>query len=828
MKNIIRISTFFFALCLSLVLGSFRIATANAAYDPNNIIRDDLFIDSTSMNQADIQAFLSAHGSCLASVDTSLLGAGNAQSAAAIIYQAATNSRYPVSPKVLLTTMQKEWSLLTKSCAQLDAYAAALGAAPHAYLDQGLGYDVPDVLGIGSCLYSFNNQLLGATCSGSNYLGSAGSFRKNWNNGTGGGGAVYPAQFNVQQCSTQLNIAGTPCGASDWGKTITITPQTKATSILYRYTPYAYFGNYNFYNIYNTFFPPAAYSSSWESQSNIPALNQGQSTTVSIRIKNHGYVTWLNTGANPVKLATASPDDRTSQFSDSSWPGVNRPSFLASTEAGDSIESVDAGKVKPGQVAVFTFTITAQTHQAAGTYREFFSPILEGLPGAINLGGIFFDVTVLPSFNAQWNDQSAFPTITSGKTARAYIKYQNTGNTTWSNTGATPVRLATARTFGRSSTFATSDWINNSSSWRPGIAGSNGSFVAVEAGSSNASIDPTQVKPGQIGTFAYDVTAFDSIPVGSYMEYFTLSQDGSTGYGQFGPDDVYNKITTTYRWDSTWAGQTPFISIGSGQYSSVTIKMRNTGTSTWSNTGANPVLIATSRGYGRSSIFQADGWNSGSDITTFSSTEVGTGSSTIIPGQVGPNQIGDFTFLIKTHAWIPKGSYMEYYGLEQTGANGVGTFGPDDTYEKITIMPDWVSKWVDQSPFPTVAIGTFGTITIKMQNTGGAVWSNSGPNPVNMATVRPFNRGSNFVIDSWISPTRPTSFTSTELGAYGDQTITPGLVKPGQIGVFTFTFKAHAWIGTGSFIEYFGLAQDGPGGTGQFGPDDTYVKITSQ
>lgn len=219
-------------------------AQAQAAYDPNNIIRDDTFTNSTTMDQAAIQSFLAQKGSCLATVDPSLLGTGGL-SAAAIIASAAqsANGGQGINPQVLLVTMQKEWSLVTKSCADLEALYGGYDGGPNVYLKRGLGYDVPDVLGIGSCLYTFDAQLRGAMCSGNHYFGAPDSMRAAYSNNQVGPGGTYafPTPFVVQQYSDQVG-------------NITITPRTKSTAVLYRYTPYAYYGNYNFYNLFSGWF----------------------------------------------------------------------------------------------------------------------------------------------------------------------------------------------------------------------------------------------------------------------------------------------------------------------------------------------------------------------------------------------------------------------------------------------------------------------------------------------------------------------------------------------------------------------------------------------
>ena len=241
MVKIKRLIVLFVCIYGSFLFFSAGKVRAAMAYDPNNIIRDDVFTNSGSMSVTDIQNFLVAQNSCLATTTPIQLGSSNGQNAAQIIYQAATtaNKGAGINPQVILTALQKEQSLITASC-------AALGNGLQTALNLAAGYDVPDVLGIGSCLYTFTAQMLGATCSDTySYIGAPTSLRIAFDsNKVGPGGAYsFPTSFNVQQYSTQPG-------------SIAISPASKATAVLFRYTPYAYYGNYNFFTIFQTFFGP--------------------------------------------------------------------------------------------------------------------------------------------------------------------------------------------------------------------------------------------------------------------------------------------------------------------------------------------------------------------------------------------------------------------------------------------------------------------------------------------------------------------------------------------------------------------------------------------
>ncbi len=124
------------ALALLAVLAvSVRLATAHA-YTNSRLIDDQVFDNVSTMNQAQIQSFLVAQGStCLANysdIDFNwngsswVYGPGNI-SASQIIYKAA--QQWGLNPQVIITTLQKEESLITGNSCDAWRYNSAMGYA---------------------------------------------------------------------------------------------------------------------------------------------------------------------------------------------------------------------------------------------------------------------------------------------------------------------------------------------------------------------------------------------------------------------------------------------------------------------------------------------------------------------------------------------------------------------------------------------------------------------------------------------------------------------------------------------------------------------------
>ncbi|HET8669081.1 MAG TPA: hypothetical protein VFM05_00195, partial [Candidatus Saccharimonadales bacterium] len=112
---------------------------ASAAFNANRIIDDGIFNNVNSMSAAQIDAFLNARGSCLSpnsgfsavdpvgySPQTGYQYGGNV-SAGTVIAHAA--QAYELNPQVLLTTLQKEQSLLTSTSCSTNTIAKAMGYA---------------------------------------------------------------------------------------------------------------------------------------------------------------------------------------------------------------------------------------------------------------------------------------------------------------------------------------------------------------------------------------------------------------------------------------------------------------------------------------------------------------------------------------------------------------------------------------------------------------------------------------------------------------------------------------------------------------------------
>ena len=236
----LKLEKFYFLLTSLAILALFLLSGAVArasSFNPNLIISDDEFLDSTSMEIADIQAFLEAHNSYLAHY----IGPnadGERKTAANIIYDAAVNNydcdgagaggslsqaqkekqciKVTINPKLLLVLLQKEQSLIEDP------------APSSRQLDWATGYGCPDGQACNNRWKGFGKQVNSAALQFFDYM-------QNPNYYTYKAGQTYTV--------TNTNRPA-----------MVITPLNQATAALYNYTPHVYNGNYNFHKLWLRYF----------------------------------------------------------------------------------------------------------------------------------------------------------------------------------------------------------------------------------------------------------------------------------------------------------------------------------------------------------------------------------------------------------------------------------------------------------------------------------------------------------------------------------------------------------------------------------------------
>lgn len=272
MKKISALKKIFSLLLVVSILG-LNAAQAFADFDPNKLIDDNVFVDTQTFGgAAGIQQFLESKHSVLANttpeflqklhepVDATLktqLGdpepnLGRLRTAAELIWDASVKTG--INPQVILVTLQKEQSLITKAfLTDTDLQRA---------LNTSLGFGCPDSGGCNPIFVGFYYQMFGnLDAAGDRYVGAPGSLMISYRT-TNGRGPNVDAQnqtfgtptvrtARVGDTITFNNTLGGPQNPQQYQA---VTLSNLATAALYRYTPHVYNGNYNFWRFFNDWF----------------------------------------------------------------------------------------------------------------------------------------------------------------------------------------------------------------------------------------------------------------------------------------------------------------------------------------------------------------------------------------------------------------------------------------------------------------------------------------------------------------------------------------------------------------------------------------------
>lgn len=435
-----------------------------------------------------------------------------------------------------------------------------------------------------------------------------------------------------------------------------------------------------------------------------------------------------------------------------------------------------------GNATIDGQTILLETGATASLYT--YTPHLgQSFPGIFEG---WFGLAVLPTFSWQVTNQYAYTdqTKTVGKGTqgivagdRVYVGFtaKNTGSSTWYNSGPNMIKVGTTAPTDRMSSFC--------DSWGYGC---NRPATMIES----------SVPPGGTATFEFWMRAPQT--PGAYNERFGLVVEGLAWLPDNGLNFYSTVVPAVYSWQLNgqyaYTDQTKTVGHGTvglvpGDRVFVGFTARNTGNTTWYNSGPNPINIGMTRPQDRPSAFYDSSW-------------IGTNRPTRLKeASVPPGGIGTFEFWINTPN--TPGTYPEYFSLLAEGRTWMNDPGMNFYATVVPAVYSWQMVWqyayADQTK--TVGKGTIGLakgdrvfVGFIAKNTGNITWHNSGANPVNVGMTHPQDRASAFYDYSWIGTNRPARLKEAS-------------VAPGQNGTFEFWMNAPQTLGT--YPEYFSLVAEG-------------------
>lgn len=230
-------------------------------FNPGNIITAEQILNTDDLSLAEIQSFLTKKNSYLANYYTvNSYGTLN-KSAAQIIYDAANNNYdctgitlsdtpteaerqlkcravQTVNPKFLLVLLQKEQSLISDN------------SPTDKQLDWATGYGCPDSWVCNPYYRGFGKQINSAALQFRSYIDEPDHYGFQ-------AGQTYIAKdkYGILKSPTKAIGDGDYNTIVNSPEMVRVTIENQATAALYIYTPHIFNGNYNFYKLWNTYFP---------------------------------------------------------------------------------------------------------------------------------------------------------------------------------------------------------------------------------------------------------------------------------------------------------------------------------------------------------------------------------------------------------------------------------------------------------------------------------------------------------------------------------------------------------------------------------------------
>lgn len=351
-KKVFKLITGALALSLAVLLVPLSAAFGEGGFRAGNIISDaNMYQANPSMSQAEIQKFLDTQGAsckgndCLKNLhfnthsfaaDRYCPGAyqgANNEPVSQIIYKVSQACH--INPKVLLVTIQKEQSGLTRNLTEVSQRTL-------------MGYGCPDGRPCKQLYYGVQNQIYRAARQFQLYRLRPGdySFRA---------GITPNILFSYQS----------DCGSSK------VTLENQATASLYNYTPYqpnqallsggrdscSSDGNYNFFNMYSKWFGDPRSSAPAAPASNPISVPQGGNTGSSSSTKAQAAKEQPNilqaTSANPTsaqKSASATATNPAPNAKGVSSPAATNPQSASNPKPAGSTQAA-AGQNAAAKVA---------------------------------------------------------------------------------------------------------------------------------------------------------------------------------------------------------------------------------------------------------------------------------------------------------------------------------------------------------------------------------------------------------------------------------------------------------------------------------------------
>lgn len=245
---------------------------------------------------------------------------------------------------------------------------------------------------------------------------------------------------------------------------------------------------------------------------------------------------------------------------------------------------------------------------------------------------------------------------------------------------------------------------------------------------------------------------------------------------------AYQLRPATAEWHSRWVKQAPYPRLRPGEVTDLWIDFVNLGNQPWvrGDWSAEAHLALNGDDQRPATVW---GMNPGSWL---SADRLATHDEPV----VRPGEVGRFRFRIRAPS--APGDYP--LNLRPV-VDGRSWLEDDGIFFTVSVVdPAYHSKWVTQSPYPTLTLGATTTVSITFQNTGTATWARGTLSEAHLG----LNLDDRTVSDlgmavKWLAPDRPAAQTESAVG-------------PGQNATFTFQIRGTK---TGDFLLHLRPVIDG-------------------
>jgi stage II sporulation protein D len=241
------------------------------------------------------------------------------------------------------------------------------------------------------------------------------------------------------------------------------------------------------------------------------------------------------------------------------------------------------------------------------------------------------------------------------------------------------------------------------------------------------------------------------------------------------PTALAARASETYQ--ATVVGAPMAVSGKSGSTAKFEVSIKNTGTATWRNSGDNAVRLGTINPKDGQGRFYYESWLAVNRAATMKES------------RTKPGETAQFTFIGSL-----SGAGGRVTDKLMLVAEGVTWFGPE--IEFVANVTPAIYKGelisVSQKKFD-LRTGEVAKSTVKVKNTGDAIWENSGVNAVKIATANPNDRASGLRAGDWLATNRVA--------------VAKEKTKPGDVAEFEINLQAPNRIGAWS--ESFGVVAEG-------------------